>query len=331
MCHLQLKTLIFVAWVLGYVAFLLSIRRMWTGKYVRSPLVRSLFLDVANEGEAMEPQEWYRCSPELLGESVQPLFIQSHLDSATKSFLKRSVEKSDWLLTQLYYSFVSTILSPVVSRTSINGFLGRGSMFVFSAEQFQQLLRINPEWKAERLLDLGAGDGGVTEVMGVHFSEIYATEVSLPMKWHLQRRNYKVLGIDEWQQTSFQYDVISCLNLLDRCDDPLLLLRDIRRSLVPKTGRVILAAVLPFQPYVEIGGKWQRPKEHLKVKGKTWEEQVMELSNEVFPGVGFEVEAVTRLPYLCEGDMYNDYYVLDDAVFVLRASEGNSEVWQEAL
>lgn len=63
----------------------------------------------------------------------------------------------------------------------------------------------------------------------------------------------RVLGIDEWQQTGFQYDVISCLNLLDRCDDPLLLLRDIRRSLVPNTGRLILAAVLPFQPYVEVG------------------------------------------------------------------------------
>lgn len=35
------------------------------------------------------------------------------------------------------------------------------------------------------------------------------------------------------------------------------------------------------------------------------------------------MEAVTRLPYLCEGDMYNDYYVLDDAVFVLKASEDN--------
>lgn len=67
-------------------------------------------------------------------------------------------------------------------------------MFVFSEEQFQQLLRIGPEWKAERLLDLGAGDGGVTEVMGAHFSEVYATEVSLPMKWHLQRRNYKLVG-----------------------------------------------------------------------------------------------------------------------------------------
>uniref|UniRef100_A0A3Q1JUE6 Methyltransferase like 9 n=1 Tax=Anabas testudineus TaxID=64144 RepID=A0A3Q1JUE6_ANATE len=319
MCHLQLRTLVFVAWVLGYVAFLVSIRRMWTGRYVRSPLARSLFMDMANESPAIETLEWYRCCPDLLGESVRPLFVQSHLDTDTKAFLKRSVEKSGWLFTQLYHSFVSTALSPFVSRTSINGFLGRGSMFVFSPKQFQKLLRIGPEWKTERLLDLGAGDGGVTQVMGAHFREVYATEVSLPMTWHLQRRNYKVLGIDEWQQTGFQYDVISCLNLLDRCDDPLRLLRDIKRSLVPNTGRLILAAVLPFQPYVEIGGRWQRPKEHLKVEGNTWEEQVTNLSKEVFQRVGFKVEAVTRLPYLCEGDMYNDYYVLDDAVFVLKA------------
>ncbi|KAK2885155.1 methyltransferase-like protein 9 isoform X1 [Channa argus] len=325
MCHLQLRTLIFIAWVVGYVAFLLSIRRMWTGKYVRSPAIRSLFMNMAgSEVAAIDTQEWYRCSPDLLGESLEPLFIQSHLDADTKAFLKRSVEKSGWLLTQLYHSLVSTVLSPLVSRTSINGFLGRGSMFVFSTEQFQQLLRIGPEWRAEKLLDIGAGDGGVTEVMRPHFREVYATEVSLPMKWHLQRRNYKVLGINEWQQTGFLYDVISCLNLLDRCNDPLRLLKDIRRSLVPNTGRLILAAVLPFQPYVEIGGQWQRPKEYVKVEGKTWEEQVTYLSNEVFRWAGFEVEAVTRLPYLCEGDMYNDYYVLDDAVFVLKALD-NSE------
>jgi 16S rRNA A1518/A1519 N6-dimethyltransferase RsmA/KsgA/DIM1 with predicted DNA glycosylase/AP lyase activity len=64
-------------------------------------------------------------------------------------------------------------------------------MFVFSPEQLRRLLRISPEWRADRLLDLGAGDGGVTEVMGAHFREVYATEVSPPMKWHLQRRNYK--------------------------------------------------------------------------------------------------------------------------------------------
>lgn len=52
MCHLQLKTLIFVAWVLGYIAFLLSIRRMWTGKYVRSPLVRSFLVNMVSENDA---------------------------------------------------------------------------------------------------------------------------------------------------------------------------------------------------------------------------------------------------------------------------------------
>ncbi|XP_068610706.1 protein-L-histidine N-pros-methyltransferase isoform X2 [Brachionichthys hirsutus] len=297
---------------------------MWTGKYVRSPLARSLLMSMLSDGDAAETQEWYRCSPDLLGESLQPLFVQSNLDSDTQNFLKRSVEKSTWLFTQFYHSFVATILSPLVSRTSINGFLGRGSMFVLSSEQFQRLLRIEPDWMAERLLDLGAGDGGVTEVMGAYFREVYATEVSVPMKWHLQRRNYKVLSVDEWQQTGFQYDVVSCLNLLDRCEDPLRLLLDIRSSLVAVTGRLLLAAVIPFQPYVEVGGRWQRPKEYLKVKGKTWEEQVTALSSEVFRRAGFEVEAVTRLPYLCEGDTYNDYYVLDDAVFVLKASEGSS-------
>lgn len=63
----------------------------------------------------------------------------------------------------------------------------------------------------------------------------------------------RVLGINEWQNTGFQYDVISCLNLLDRCDQPLTLLKDIRSVLEPTQGRVILALVLPFHPYVENG------------------------------------------------------------------------------
>lgn len=59
MCHLQLRTLLFVAWVVGYIAFLLSIRRMWTGKYVRSPLARSIFMNMVTESEAagLETQE----------------------------------------------------------------------------------------------------------------------------------------------------------------------------------------------------------------------------------------------------------------------------------
>lgn len=324
----QLRTLVFGGWLLAYVSLLLSVRRMWSGKLARSPLIRSLLADMRSDSDAAAADnlEWYHCCPELLGDSLRPLFVQSHLDSDTEVFLQQSVDKSGWMLMQIYHSLVSTLLSPLVSRTSINGFLGRGSMFVFSAEQFRRLLRVRPDWRAEALLDLGAGDGGVTAVMSSHFRDVFATEVSLPMRWHLQRRNYRLLGVDEWQHTGLQYDVISCLNLLDRCEQPLQLLRDIRRSLVPHTGRLLLAAVLPFQPYVELGGRWQRPKEHLKIKGKTWEEQVTQLSNEVFQEAGFEVEAVTRLPYLCEGDMYKPYYVLDDAVFVLKASDSRQPV-----
>jgi len=70
----------------------------------------------------------------------------------------------------------------------------------------------------------------------------------------------RVLGVDDWAVTSEsnstsrrQYDVISCLNLLDRCERPLTLLQQIRASLMPTTGRLLLAIVLPFSSYVESG------------------------------------------------------------------------------
>lgn len=57
--------------------------------------------------------------------------------------------------------------------------------------------------------------------------------------------------------------------------------------------------------------------EILEIKGQNRKEQANSLP-EVFRKAGFVIEAITRVPYLCEGDMYNDYYTLDDAVFVLK-------------
>ncbi|XP_029433558.1 methyltransferase-like protein 9 [Rhinatrema bivittatum] len=312
---------LFLCWLSCYVLSLCSLRKMmWSGRYLRSPVTRSLYASMMSQSEAAywkDNQEWYVCDPEKLCASLQPVFVQSYLDDGTRVFLHRSIEKSGWLSIQLYHSLMSSLFSMFMSRTSINGLLGRGSMFVFSPEQFQRLLRINPDWKSLRLLDLGAGDGEVTKIMSPHFEEIYVTEISQTMIWQLQKKKYRVLEVDQWQKTGFQYDVISCLNLLDRCDRPVTLLKEMRTVVEPTRGRVILALVLPFHPYVENGGKWENPSEVLEVNGKVWEEQVNSLT-EVFQAAGFAVEAVTRLPYLCEGDMYNDYYVLDDAVFVLR-------------
>jgi 2-polyprenyl-3-methyl-5-hydroxy-6-metoxy-1,4-benzoquinol methylase len=58
--------------------------------------------------------------------------------------------------------------------------------------------------------------------------------------------------VETWPEAGIKFDVITCLNLLDRCDRPLSLLRVLKASLSPG-GRVVVALVLPFNPYVEIG------------------------------------------------------------------------------
>ena len=66
------------------------------------------------------------------------------------------------------------------------------------------------------------------------------------------------------------------------------------------------------------GTKIIKPSEIITVNGSTWEEQVNGLVKDVFEPCGFTVEQFTRVPYLCEGDLYQDYYMLDDALFVLK-------------
>lgn len=62
---------------------------------------------------------------------------------------------------------------------------------------------------------------------------------------------FRTLDIDTWHLDR-KYDVISCLNLIDRCDTPLELMHQMRDTLAPE-GRVLLAVVLPFSAYVESG------------------------------------------------------------------------------
>ncbi len=47
-----------------------------------------------------------------------------------------------------------------------------------------------------------------------------------------------------------KFDVISCLNLLDRCDQPVTFLKKIKKALKPN-GLLVIALVLPFKPFVE--------------------------------------------------------------------------------
>ena len=44
-------------------------------------------------------------------------------------------------------------------------FLGRGSMFVVSSPQFRRILQLPDDFRGQRLMDLGAGDGATTSLL----------------------------------------------------------------------------------------------------------------------------------------------------------------------
>lgn len=65
------------------------------------------------------------------------------------------------------------------------------------------------------------------------------------------------------------------------------------------------------------------PEQRLPIVGETFEEQVCSAILDVFEPFGFDVLCWTKLPYLCEGDLSQDYYWLHDAVFILSVRQSS--------
>lgn len=49
------------------------------------------------------------------------------------------------------------------------------------------------------------------------------------------------------------------------------------------------------------------------------EKQISTFVYNVLRPAGFDVIKFTKLPYLCEGDLYDDFFLLHDYVFILKA------------
>ncbi|KAL6055853.1 Methyltransferase-like protein 9 [Balamuthia mandrillaris] len=133
------------------------------------------------------------------------------------------------------------------------------------------------------------------------------------------------------------FDVVSCLNVLDRCDKPKTLLRQMKDALRPGSGRLLLAIVLPFHPFVEDGPSWsqKQPSEQLLPSNLCnlrccfdWEATVEGLVKDVFAPMGLKLEKWARVPYLCcgmDGKRGLPYLSLDDVIFVLSRGEEEEE------
>ncbi|CCW68018.1 unnamed protein product [Phytomonas sp. Hart1] len=294
-----------------------------------------------SEGKRVRPKLLYDLDFTKIPTPLYNLFQKSLCDAETDVFIQSASKFSVWKL------LIANICSSVVSRTTANGLVGRGGMFVLSTAQAHSLLRspaaprsgdvdhapssrLSNEPIFKTLLDIGAGDGGVTAKLSPLFEKVFVTEYSATMRWRLKRHGYEVLSHedpfhDEKTKKRRLYDVISCMNVLDRADTPLTLLREMRESL-NTGGLLLLAVVLPWCPFVEYNNKKQEPKEQLPMaggecrNGASFEMSMSKLVENVLQPCGFEVVRWTRVPYLCEGNFELEYSTLSDAVFVLRRS-----------
>jgi len=222
-----------------------------------------------------------------------------------------------------FKTWLHRFLRGFLSDFDINGLLGTYPMHVLSTAQFRELL--SPPGGAglpelARLLDIGAGRGDVTAQLGALFSSVTVTETSRPMRKRLEKAGYQVIAGDyaERPASSDRYDVVSLLNVLDRCDKPLSLLATARAALVPG-GKLLVALVLPYRPFVYESGVARSPSERLPLSSDVFERAAREFIDLVLPPLGLTLETVSRAPYLSGGDAERPLYELDDLILVCRA------------
>uniref|UniRef100_A0A8R1IAD3 Methyltransferase-like protein 9 n=1 Tax=Caenorhabditis japonica TaxID=281687 RepID=A0A8R1IAD3_CAEJA len=265
---------------------------------------------------------WYY--PETnMSNAAKKLFMQSIPDIETQEFLDRSNNIANNYFWQTVRNLGVMLLGTVYSKTDINGMTGFGNMYLFSEQQFAKFLGIDQtSWSPinKKVLDLGAGNGDITEHMRPFFQDVYATELSLKMQKRLKSKGYTLLDAVNWSDTDIKVDLITAFNLLDRHYSPQKLLNDLWKVAHRSKCNVIVSLVLPVSHYVEFNpnGKSTRPDNYLNVQGRSFADHVHHMILNVFKPANFRVVRWTRLPYLCEGDMSHSAYYLPDGVFLLE-------------
>ncbi len=160
------------------------------------------------------------------------------------------------------------------------------------------------------MLDIGAGDGHVTN----QFKEIVKGQITCTEAAPKMIKVLKSQGFNTTTDISGKYDLVSCLNVLDRCDKPISILESMRAV---DAKCYIIAIVLPYKGFYHDNTKKLPQLETLIDTYKNWEESVNVLVSG-FKDLGFSVEKISRVPYLSEGNYYQKIYSLDTAVFILK-------------
>lgn len=263
----------------------------------------------------------------IASQEVKKAFVQLEVetDEETIEFLEKC-DKDFLSINELWKDVTATVLKQVLgySKTDANAITNRGKMFVISAKQ---MLKLYPTFSCQNsLLDIGAGDGSITQRFAKYFRAITVTETSVPMRRKLLTRGFVVLSPEELSiNESLKFDTVFCFNVLDRCSVPISLLKQMRALLRDTNSLLLLGIVLPWCPFVESNSTQLKPTQIFKEMNgfsckddASFEKSLEQLLCKCILPIGFKLLSWSKVPYLCKGDKYSPLYKLPDAVVLLK-------------
>lgn len=116
------------------------------------------------------------------------------------------------------------MLRRIMTDDDTYGWLGMYRMHLLSWAQWRLLLPEAALSGAGRFLDVGAGRGDATADLAARMATYQATEPSIPLARALRRRGARLVDVDlcrsPWPTHGEVFDVITCLNVLDRVSHP---------------------------------------------------------------------------------------------------------------
>jgi SAM-dependent methyltransferase len=247
-------------------------------------------------------------------------FHPAGYDDEAKAFVERSLAAPHGGLRTWLYGLLRRSLSDYDAY----GLLSMYPMHLWSVAQARSLLAAAGGALGGRLLDVGAGGGGITAQLARDFATVLVTESSPVLGRQLARRGYTVLALDLGTQpvpSERAADVVTCLNVLDRTAYPRSMLAHLRDGLRPG-GVLVLSLPLPLRPHVQRAGQTADPEERLPAAEASFEAGLTRVEAELLTPAGLSLRAWSRMPYLCHGDAHSALHVLDAAVLACARADG---------